>query len=317
MKYKWMFDADYSYLESVSKANVIEIYHYTSTDGLLGIIQRDGRLKLWFTRYDSLNDRTERKEFLEQLYSYCDQKLEEGSFSEEFYQIIKNIDFSDRRNIATYKDETFIIDGREYTGLIESRPRDCDTYLCCFSEDKDSLAMWNYYTKSNQYSGYSIGVFSDQLADVIDECSIQLKRVIYDDNIKKNILDKLLIPCAKEYPSKDKHIQQGMIRFIKVKLEEFQYVFKNSCFAHEKEIRAILYVPRDFKGNDVVSSKFYRNNNGIITPYVELTRELVVTDLVVGPLTEIEVAQRNLKEFLTDSGQNGVKIIESKVPIRF
>ncbi len=318
MKFKWMVNADYGYLETVSRPKSIEIHHYTSADGLLGIVQPEGVLKLWFTRYDSLNDRTERKEFFEQLYAYCDRKLKEGIFSEKFHQKIKSIDFSDHHNIATYKnDETIIIDGKEYTGYIDSRSKDCDVYLCCFSEDKDSLAMWNYYSKSKHYGGYSIGIFKDQLADITDGCSIKLRQVIYDDQKKETIFDKFLIPCAKEYDSKNPSEQQGMLKFIKVKLEEFQYIFKNSCFAHEKEVRAILYVPKDFKGNDIVSKRMYRNNNGIIVPYVELKRELVVSDLVIGPLNEPETAKRNLEDFLKEHGQFGVKIHESKIPIRF
>ena len=34
------------------------IYHYTSPQGLLGILQPDNPV-LWFSRYDALNDKTE------------------------------------------------------------------------------------------------------------------------------------------------------------------------------------------------------------------------------------------------------------------
>ena len=36
------------------------IYHYTSPSGLLGILAKEGGAKLYFTQYDSLNDRSER-----------------------------------------------------------------------------------------------------------------------------------------------------------------------------------------------------------------------------------------------------------------
>ena len=40
------------------------ISHYTSPQGLLPIFKENGDIVLWFTQYDSLNDRSERENII-------------------------------------------------------------------------------------------------------------------------------------------------------------------------------------------------------------------------------------------------------------
>ena len=41
------------------------IYHYTSSNGLLGIIKPHKNPSIYFTQYDCLNDKSEREEFFD------------------------------------------------------------------------------------------------------------------------------------------------------------------------------------------------------------------------------------------------------------
>jgi hypothetical protein len=46
------------------------VYHYTSPDGLLGILNEDG-IRLWFSKYDCLNDASEGQEIVKYYQSAC------------------------------------------------------------------------------------------------------------------------------------------------------------------------------------------------------------------------------------------------------
>ena len=58
-------------LYKVCDVDWCSVYHYTSPDGMLGILHPGGKAKLWFTRYDSLNDINERKEIVSFLDGCC------------------------------------------------------------------------------------------------------------------------------------------------------------------------------------------------------------------------------------------------------
>lgn len=58
------------------------LWHYTSADGLVGIIRDDptehGRLHFWFTRSDCLNDTSEGTHIMDLYLQICDDLLRQG-----------------------------------------------------------------------------------------------------------------------------------------------------------------------------------------------------------------------------------------------
>lgn len=66
-------------------------YHYTSSEGLLGIIRTGGKAKRWFIRFDGLNDKHERLDVYKVLAQYADIKYKQGRISEEFKKILCGI----------------------------------------------------------------------------------------------------------------------------------------------------------------------------------------------------------------------------------
>ena len=96
------------------------IYHYTSIGGLQGIL--GGKLR--FTHIGYMNDRDEvvaGSDALRELsLKYCDDAL------------VHVIEQEAERNKAL------------------------SAYVCCFSLERDSLAMWNYYTKDPNNQGYNL-----------------------------------------------------------------------------------------------------------------------------------------------------------------
>lgn len=298
------------------------VYHYTSPDGMLGILQPGGKAKLWFTRYDSLNDINERKEIVSFLEGYCTYQVKNKKLSQEFADAVLQLALSDE-HLLTYPVEPVEVEGAVGKGILKvnSRVAECDTYLCCFSDSPDLLPMWNYYTKSQHYEGYSIGFSYPFLvgdAGFEKGYSLEFKRVVYSDSEKTALLDKLLLQSDEFYRTSTDEERLKLLSVIQDFLNDYQFAFKNSAFQHEREIRAILRIPREpIPGGQKFEVK-YRNSNGYIVPYVEFeTLPNVVEKITIAPLLQAEISKKNLKEMLKRRAYNCVDVETSKVPVRF
>ncbi len=296
------------------------LYHYTSPSGLLGILRRD-KCVLWFTKYDSLNDASERIEILSFSKRYCERKIREGVFSEEYAQAIMNVQLSDMHGIIYPPTLTDRIDeeqGMRCIGRAESTA--CDTYLCCFSEDPDSLPMWNYYSKSNDYQGYRIGFLHNYISDISNigkGYSIHFRRVIYDESEKTEIFDAIFMPLYDFYREGNSADKSAALQQVQTVINNFQYVFKNECFKHEKEVRAILQVPRFLENATALFAVKYRSGHGYIIPYIEFEfAKQAIMNITVAPLSNSDVAISNLKQMLRDN-HYATCVCPSKIPIRY
>ena len=296
------------------------VYHYTSPDGFMNIIQNNGKAKLWFTQYDSLNDVNERKTFEEFFKEYCEQKKKEKAFSSTFISHINSLSGSDVCGITCWTDERLLLEDGTESPVVHARQAECDTYLCCFSSDSDSLAMWNYYSKTGYYEGYNICLETSALksnSGFGKGYSMKLVKVVYEDDEKEKILDQLLVPLAELFNKEDETGRTNILRAIQSAIDNLQFSFKNQCFSHEKEVRAILRVPRVNKDNEKIFERKYRQKNGFIIPYVEFQLKAgAVNGVTMAPLNREAVALKNTQDYLQSCGHN-VKVTASQIPIRF
>lgn len=301
------------------------IYHYTSPAGALGILDctknKNKKPSLWFTRYDSLNDVNERKNIYKYAKDYCEKKVKEGAISKKIGEMIVSAEGRDGVIVVSGEDN-FEWSGQQYP-LATIKYLDCHVYLCCFSMDADLLPMWNYYSKSKHYEGYSIGFYHGSLEnDVFNETGYitRVGKVIYSDEDKETIFDSILLPLAYEY-EKGKITEKIVKNSIKELIEVFQFFFKDKAFEHEKEVRCVLYVPKDKNIREIprISDVQYRESNGYIVPYVVYDCDKFgVKKIVTAPLLEKDLAVKNMKEYLSSQGySDGIDVVASEVPIRF
>lgn len=262
------------------------IYHYTSPQGLLGILQPDNPV-LWFSRYDALNDKTEGMHIFEVYGRVCDDLLRREQISKPFYESIRHLRYPVK--------EAFVYGAiTKHSSYIKSD--EYDRYICCFSKARDSLSMWNYYTKDGKYEGYNIGFsfFETQHVGVQNpfetNCHFNLCNVIYEDVKKERIIQDEIISCFSiidDFDSQIQSIQYHIMQFLKA----VGLIFKSSCFKHEEEVRAIFTVP---KSNQKFEVK-YREKNGYIIPYIALAfQKDNVREITIGPLLNDDIAQSNL-----------------------
>lgn len=286
-------------LNNMPSSECRKLYHYTSPEGLFNIIKTK---KLWFTRYDCLNDYTEREYILEVLKSVCQKMKKQDKIDELLYNELMGLTLD--------KKEIFPV----ITDILNYESFDSEYYVCCFSKERDSLPMWNYYSKKDKYEGYNLE-FSTDIIDygknLARNCNIKCFDIIYDRDEQEKIIEGAIEKLILIDEKGTIEIKEHMLSYIKT----YALKFKNECFKHENETRIVLAVPKD--GNEYFPIK-YRVSNGNIIQYIEYEfDERNMTGLTIGPLVNAEVAQSTLWQFLKHNNYRFDDIKISKIPIRY
>lgn len=281
----------------ISKRPHQTIYHYTSAQGLAGILQSQ---KIWLTRWDCLNDSSE---YL-QIHDTIKRCIKKYRHAHDFYKTIE-----EWNELSRIEKQKKFYDEDNY-----------DLYIASFSDNNDALNMWTYYTKSSKSDGYCIGfkpqnIFSDKVLD------LSIHKVFYRQSEKNQIVKKLLdklydFYCfAQSRPSVQPfHYQYFISNYINVASAYIGCFFKHSSFAVENEIRAALFI-RQTKDNTPLTKKS-RISQGIIIPYTELLfQKEDIESITVSPTLPKLEATAGL-QFLRDQLGYKFRIEHSAIPLR-
>lgn len=292
------------------------IYHYTSPMGLLGIAC--DRTKLWFSRYDCLNDKLEGR-FVYTVYKdTINGLLESNRISEDFCQLVQSFGF----NSIEFFPCTVEADTPDGVQLIKDClvPLEYQSYLCCFSTNWDSLPNWNYYSKDISNRGYNIGFSTDKFtsAAITKGCYLlEFKKIQYGESVLKKHITELMVAVFKRWQELG---NDGVLHIVSGQLFEWLLTTKSNHFRHEQEVRAILKVPLmipdEVKEDKLVTH--FRSINGYIVPYVELEfNKECVSEITLGPLLDINTAINGVKQLRDERGYTHVKINASKIQLRY
>ena len=298
------------------------IYHYTSPDGLLGIVKDKG-INLRFTRYDCVNDLSEGRDVIRCYALACRELHDSGVIDDSFYNAVCDIELEISSVMSFTINRRLTLDGREVDIGKEYLPLRCEAYICCFSRDGDSLPMWNYYSKKGVNQGYNVGFDCGltERGNIIlenESISMEMVSVIYNDSEKIGDI-KYIIEAVYKMSGSDP--DYGACRvLITDELKKRMFRFKSQYFAHEQEIRLVLYVPVAFPEDCSESERLrikYTSQNGYLIPYVDiLYKKELLNRITVGPLLEKEISIRTLETIKVQYNYN-YEIVTSSVPIRF
>lgn len=165
---------------------IYDIYHYTSPQGFQSILfGNPGTVTLWASRYDCLNDVSEGTIAKEIFKEVCDELLQVQKIDEYFYKLFTSVELPRTALMHYNEGEKLKITYPEY-----------ERYVCSFSKNKDSLAMWNYYSKGSKYEGFNIGFYSSVLKKSLEtflsskEAVPYVFPVIYDRSEQKRLVVK-------------------------------------------------------------------------------------------------------------------------------
>jgi len=276
----------------VAQDGIATVYHYTSVDGLLGIIKSKS---LWLSDYRYLNDSRE---------------MAHGAAIAE--GVIEEI-LSQRSNTASAQ---VLSAWKEQ--LTQFSNRIC---IASFSEDSDSLAQWR------AYGPVAIGFDVRDLALHVDQSTLQ--RVEYSECTQRK-LAAIYIHHACAAAARDTEL--GIFESLRTEylraeqLLEIIAFFKDPGFSSEREVR-LAYVdkPEVFKrlGFERLPKSF-RVSRGHLLPYVSSTQvldsakrdfQLKFTEVVLGPDTD-NLLSLGVREFLDEMGLHDVPVRRSAIPFR-
>ena len=283
--------------------NVPSIYHYTSPVGLSSIIKGS---KLRFTDRFYLNDK-----------------------SEGIYVIklcLDNIDYFDF--LSPKFKESFL---KKCNQRIMQPQRDrFYVYQCSFSIDKDSLCLWNYYTKSDGIKGYNIKMNVDELADKIKPTPHNIDRVpklrygkvIYSKDKQLEILYKI-VKLFFEYNKTDAISGEDFVcEYLVDKIMYIGVFFKMPFFEAENEFRLVLdlFLNDDNTYAVIKDKQEFYEKNGVFIPYVDIpfNRELL-TGICVSPTLDYTATKESILR-MTGIHYSNITydtIYESDIPVRY
>lgn len=298
------------------------IYHYTSCDSLIHIMGND-RLCFRASRVECMNDKEEALDAIRIYKECCEELLAAKEISKKYYDFLENITITKKMPVLYRKDNNSDDEVPTTFGEI----CECDRYIICFSEEQDSLSMWNYYSNGTAYEGVNIG-FSKADLEEYTHCgsdhgySIKLLKVLYDDLQKKTLVKSLIEDVYTLFKLRDVVMSR---KYIESCINDWSLCFKNPAFEHERECRLVYCVPKEIKGTDESIKHFdvkYRVKNGIFIPYIEedIPKD-AVHKLTLGPLIgddKQEIQKQIIEDFLVDRGYDScIEVNNSIIPIRY
>jgi len=281
-----------------------KIYHYTSTSGLRGILENNS---LWFTHFEYLNDKSERY-YAYQLFHGCLED-EKDDLKESYYQFIsKGIYLDDDLNYSI--DKTVISSNRNY-------------YVCSFSTNDDSLNMWNYYTKTDNKTGYNIRFDTNKLINGLSNQSFYRYRVNYDVEKQKKVYKNYIHHYNNAWDDNKSNKYKKSLRALLFDLVDLRsLIFKHPAFINEEEFRIVFSIDdNNFETikNDGLSK--FRELNGLIVPYLSVSFDKISVDGIrISPTQKDLLAKKGLLMMLDNYGYKHISeanINNSDIPFRY
>jgi len=305
------------------------LYHYTTVDGLKGIIENN---EIWATSAYYMNDSAEI------LYGYRVLHLALESWLKD-----KNLsDDSIGRGLA----ESFI---RHFGHDALQRNVVTPIYLTCFCEDGNLLSQWRAYGSS---SGYNIGfqvpmegivyglapeplVYTSRCVKVEYESEKQFQRVRELLDFLLPILDEPRVAASiRSIDTASPLGFQQLQSTIQEVLVEECIGFKDSAFAVEKEWRVITRSRAHLKqskddGNHRSLPVHFRTARGQLIPYVKLKpnnsptpivgngKQLPLADITCGPGGDQISSGMAIRALLDGRDFQTVRVKHSKIPLVF
>ena len=231
------------------------LYHYTTQQGLLGII---GDKEIWASHTQYLNDVREFRHALDLVREEAATMHDEGDRDEYA-----------RYCLAIMQDA--LLPGME----------DINVCVCSFSEKGDMLSQWRAYGESA--SGFAIGFLGAYLREVSQEHG-WLVPVIYDEGrqrlLVRTLLEDVLAEHLKLSAKEREQSQPGGNLW--TYLHRYAPILKHKSFQEECEWRIIT------KPLPCTDQRFgYRAGASMIIPYFRLPlgkrKSLGIKEIVIGP----------------------------------
>lgn len=273
------------------------IYHYTSQDGLFGIVESKS---IWASHIQYLNDYRE--------------------LSYTIDRVVYELNELKNRKSSPFKIELL----SQMISDIE-RSREVNVFVCSFSQEPNLLSQWRGYCLPNP--GYAIGLKTKTLISLAKKQNSFLAPCEYDESTQVHIileiindtlalLDQPKLQGVKTTEESIQNIKALSWKFIE-KIVTFASIFKHSSFSEEKEWR-LISKPMSMHKNSKIG---YHGKNSMIIPHYifDLTSpngNIELGEVVIGPTPNRILAMKSVGEFLA-SKTDDWGLSYSDIPYRY
>jgi hypothetical protein len=298
------------------------LYHYTSVEGLRGIIENN---ELWATSAYYLNDSAE----ITYGCTVLTQVLDEW--------IVQNPRATNPLSVGLVKDlrQAF---GDYFLDKTLVRP----IYLVCFCENDNLLSQWRAYGQSGGYSlGFRVAIgsrfqnegFTPEPKTYTGKwVKVEYDRLKQAEKCKSVLTSLLAILGEAEIGDAilklDDHPRNGYSHFLRTITEilfEEIVSFKNEAFQVENEWR-IVVAQRDLlkqgvdDGGKTPTPIYFRCFKGMLIPYVKLnvnpSKKLPIACVRSGPTLDKTMAQMSISMILEKNGFPALRVEGSGITVR-
>lgn len=270
------------------------LYHYTTQEGLLGIVQKD---EIWCTKIHYLNDEKEFSLALKIAHEYLVELKDKSSSEKEIEKInflIKKVDSIELVNVC----------------------------VCSFSEKGDLLSQWRAY--GGERSGFSIGFDTETLKKMGSKSDFLLVRCIYEPKIQKKLISDLIDDKLKQdFQTGGWEVDPDRPRTFIALPQDHEFaqnlttlapIIKDQAFSEEQEWRLISRALSCTHANFT-----FRTGLSMITPFfkLKLDNDHCIKKIIVGPTPHLRLSVKGTETLLAskDLLQN-IKVKESLIPYR-
>jgi hypothetical protein len=270
------------------------LYHYTSQEGLLGIIKTGS---LWATNISYLNDSTEFELSLGLIRDSLSAAIETSEWEENRFTTRD----PDRATDATKRKEE-----ESRLWRLATRIDGSDLCVTCFCKEDDLLSQWRGYTGPGY--GYSLAFHTERLKTSASDAGFIFGKCIYNSDLQKHIINESLEYLLTKGPAGDRVEIKDFVAVIR-----YCAFFKHPSFEQEQEWRLV-----SSSHSDLLQTRF-RSGNSMIIPYVLIPigkGKLSAIDRVrVGPRPHMDLSKRSVELLLVQNDMTP-SVYPSFIPFR-
>jgi hypothetical protein len=262
-----------------SQASSRTLFHYTSPDGLIGIVT--GKV-IWASDMLSLNDASEA------AYPY---------------RVIEDVLDANQPDVPDEYRNRFKTQLEDYTFRLYT------PFVACFSEEGDLLSQWRAYGEGGE--GFALA-FNFSWFSSLERDGFRLQRVIYERARQEDLIVRLLqrvssLLGAQAFSAEEQtRIWQGAA----ASLAPWIIMFKDPAFSEEREWRLVNHT--------LMRATRFRRSGHRIVPYLEIPIAYAeaISGVVRGPYFA-NTDPRGLYYMMVSKGfVLGANIRDSKIPLR-
>lgn len=296
-------------LNAVNTDQVFPVYHYTSTDGLIGILTTN---EIWLGNVDDLNDLTEMNYGFEKIILPA---INESSIiSEETKQklrelivLARNKNFSVSKGNDAYK---------------------CNVNIYVFSTSKNGNAytLWSNYTKNNNKAGYAISMNNTDVTQAIMSALNARKerqqsdinsflfcgKIIYSKKKQIDLVNDYLTIFAYNLEDRPDEFEEIESNAFVEGLLILSLFMKDEEFSKEDEFRYIVLLADEITDTNSRYKpylKFINVNGNIMSRLVMPFDSSFIKEIVVSPyISDQDKVEQQLSFFARKCGRPKITI---------